>query len=443
MAGAASAPARPEKIDVVRGDATGLEIPAHADALRAGGERFLTEAFRRFGALAADNAVTRITRCETCPGGSTGHKLFLDVEYARAEPGLHQQLFVKFSRDFDDALRDRGRHELEAEVRFAALSRHRDFPIAVPVAYFADYHHASGSGLLITQQIPFGRDGILPHQAKCLDHELDDPLAPYRVIIVALARLAAAHQSGALSPQVDDAFPFDAEAAINADKIFWDASKLPKLVASYAELATRAPQLFPAEIREPAFIARFEREALRFLEHETAIKRFLHADARYIALCHWNAHIDNAWFWRDAQGALHCGLMDWGRVRQLNLAYPIWGALSGALPEIWEQHFDELLTLFLDELRAHGGEHLDADTLKLHLWLYVGSMGLAGLMIAPERILMRLPEAVQASGPRDPMFRRVEQARTLLQIFTHFLTLWRRHDFGAQLDEMLRRTGAG
>src|SRR3546814_6617522 len=53
----------------------------------------------------------------------------------------------------------------------------------------------------------------------------------------------------------------------------------------------------------PEFITRFEQEAQRFLEHETAIKCFLHADPKFIALCHWNAHIDNAWFWRDAAEA--------------------------------------------------------------------------------------------------------------------------------------------
>ena len=29
-----------------------------------------------------------------------------------------------------------------------------------------------------------------------------------------------------------------------------------------------------------------------------------------IALCHWNANIDNAWFWREPDGALRCGLID-------------------------------------------------------------------------------------------------------------------------------------
>ena len=136
--------------------------------------------------------------------------MFLSVEYAQSEPGLHTDLFVKFSRDFSDAFRDRRRHELEAEVRLAALSRLPAFPINVPAAYFADFNHESGTGLLITQRIAFGSGGIEPLRPKCMDHELDDPLAYYRATVTALARLAAAHKSGRLSPQVEALFPFDA-----------------------------------------------------------------------------------------------------------------------------------------------------------------------------------------------------------------------------------------
>ena len=121
-------------IDWVAGDTLGLSIPAHPEALRAGGEAFLTEAFRAAGTLAPDNRVSRITRFEKCPGGSTGTKLLLSLAYERPEPGLHEDLFVKFSRDFDDPIRDRAAAQMELEVRFAALSRAPGFPIAVPPA---------------------------------------------------------------------------------------------------------------------------------------------------------------------------------------------------------------------------------------------------------------------------------------------------------------------
>lgn len=424
-------------VDVIHGEETGLAFPAHGEALRTAGAAFLTKAFRAFGSISPTNRVVGIIRLDECPGGSTGQKFFLSVEYEHAEAGLHNDLFVKFSRDFSNPVRDRGRYEMEAEVRFAPLSRLPAFPIQVPAAYFADYHHESGTGILITQRIGFGTAGIEPHHQKCLDHELSDPLAYYRAIMTALARLAAAHKSGQLSAAIDARFPFDAQAAAASDPIRHDERQLRELVGRYADFASTYPRLMPASIT-PRFFARMECEVGEFLQREATIKRFLQANPALIALCHWNANIDNAWFWGDASGAMHCGLMDWGRVRQMNVAYAIWGSLSAASLEIWDRHLDELLGLFVDEFRSHGGPGLAVEDLRLHMDLYVATMGLAWLMEAPTKVLARLPEAANATSLRDPVFRNNESARAQLHISTAFLHLWQTHDFAASLNALKR-----
>jgi hypothetical protein len=112
----------------VTGDRIKVAFPAHPAALRDGGVTFLTNAFHASGALGEQNRVARITLCEEVPGGSTGRKLVLDVEYDEPQPGLPTELFVKFSRDFDDAIRDRGRTQMDSEVRFAALTPRPGFP---------------------------------------------------------------------------------------------------------------------------------------------------------------------------------------------------------------------------------------------------------------------------------------------------------------------------
>jgi hypothetical protein len=424
-------------LDFVRGDATGLAIPAHLEALRVGGASFLTDAFRSFGSLSPDNHVIRITRFETFHGGNSGHKLLLSVEYAQPAPGLHTDLFVKFSRDFSDTFRDRRRHELEAEVHLAQLSRVPGFPIHVPVAYFADFHRDSGTGILVSQRIEFGSGGIEPLHPKCMDHALAEPLAYYRAIVTTLARLAAAHKSGLLSPQVEAFFPFDLDTALAADPIPWSERQLREQVARYAAFAASCPRLVPAHVATPQFVVQFECDAVRFLQHEATVKRLLHADRDFIALCHYNANIDNAWFWRDSTGALQCGLLDWGRVRQMNVAYALWGSLCAADLGIWDEHLDELLALFIDELDRHGGPRLDGAKLRLYLDCYVATIGLAMMMDVPALILSRLPEAARASGPLDPVFRRDPVAHGFLHVFTNFLNLWQTRDFGASLDRLL------
>jgi hypothetical protein len=290
------------------------------------------------------------------------------------------------------------------------------------------------------QQIAFGTGAIEPLLPKCMDHELADPLAYYRAIVTTLARLAAAHKSGALSPQIETLFPFDPEVAAADDPIPWDERQVRELVAQYAAFAASVPQLLPANIRTPSFIAQLESDAVRFLHRAPAIKRFLQADLDFIALCHYNANIDNAWFWRDASGALHCGLLDWGRVRQMNVAYALWGSLCGAPMEVWDNHLDELLDVFIREVQTHGGPRFDRAELKLRLDFYVAMIGLSMMMNVPALVLSRLPEVASATSPLDPIMHKNEVARSFLHVFTNFLNLWQTHEFGTKLARFERQT---
>ena len=177
----ASAGGRSEPARWATGDATGLRIPVDADALRASGTRLLTEAFHRFGALTQDNRVVAITEFAEVDAGSTGRKLLLSVDCL--EPGPPPDLFVKFSRDLDNPERDRGRTQMEPEVAFAALAARDGFPITVPKVLFADYHDGSGTGVLITERIPFGANGIEGQYAKCMDYDMPYQLGHYRALL--------------------------------------------------------------------------------------------------------------------------------------------------------------------------------------------------------------------------------------------------------------------
>ena len=185
-----------------RGDLLGHDFPVHLEALRAAGPTFLTSAFRSTGSLGADNRVTAITQLEPFRGGSTGRKAVLSVTYEHPDPSLPEHLFVKFSRDLDDERRDRGKRQMESEVRFGLLSQIPDFPVAVPRCLFGEYHLESGSGLLISERIAFGADGIEPHHPKARDHEIDDPRGHYDALISALARLAGSHRAGRFPEEV-------------------------------------------------------------------------------------------------------------------------------------------------------------------------------------------------------------------------------------------------
>lgn len=412
-------------------------MPAHADALLAAGPEFLTRAFHVFGSLPLDNSVVRIIDADAFLGGNSGHKLRLSVEYAKPDPALDTRLFVKFSRDFADPFRDRRRYELEAEVRLALLSRHPEFPVRVPHAWFADFDFETGTGCVIYEAIPFGENGIEPCHVKCMDHELADPLQYYHATITALARLVAAHKSGALSPLADELFPFELTTALADLPISWSEDQLREKVAAYGALARQCPRLFPENIRSDAFIVRLERDAVRILRHQDEVRRFLYGDPDFYALAHWNTNIDNAWFFRDAEGALQCGLLDWGMIRQMNVMLALWGGLSVSQTSMLREHLDELQELYAREIEIHGGPQLGRELMRLHFDLSLALVGLSMMIDIAQLISSRLPQATEMSGPHDPRIMADTVVHGFLTVSINFLDLWERHDFGAALDRLL------
>jgi hypothetical protein len=331
---------------------------------------------------------------------------------------------------------------MELEVRFAALSRTEGFPIAVPRCYFTDFHHESGSGILITQRVLFDQDGVEPHYVKCLDHDLPQPLEHYKALISALARLAGTHKAGGLPASVASQFPFEDSNLSVSERAPYTAAQLEKRVVRYADFAAKYPQLLPENITSAEFLATMAREIPRFPEVESAARTLLHAKPELIALCHWNANIDNAWFWRNANGGLECGLLDWGNVCQMNMAMALWGSMSGADLEIWDNHVDELLALFAAEFEGRGAPALDVAELKLHLEVYIAMMGVRWLMDAPALILSQIPDLTLAKDRFDRRFKESELARAQLHMMTVFLNLWQTQDFGRLLSGLRARAAS-
>lgn len=285
----------------VVGDQYGLPFPADPATLLSDGASFLTKAFRVAGVL-GENSVTGIGDYREIEAGSTGRKAMLSVDYDEPAPELPTELFVKFSRDFDDPVRDRGRTQMESEVRFAVLSRAPRFPIAVPRPQFADYHRRTGTGILITERIMFGANGVERQYHKCLDYEMPEPLEHYRALLVALARLAGTHRAGGLPAALTAHFPLDVRAATVGPRAAHPGAQLGRRVAELVEFIQTHPGLVPAGVRSPGFLARLTREAPRLAECESAVAGHLAADADYVALCHWNANVD--WDWGASRGVV-------------------------------------------------------------------------------------------------------------------------------------------
>ena len=428
----------PENHRWVVGDQFGLAFPADPAGLRSGGTRFLTDAFRVAGVLGDDNSVTRIKEFREVAGGSTGRKVAMEVEYDKAVAGLHTDLFVKFSRDLDNPIRDRGRTQMEPEVRFASLSRVPEFPIAVPYVQFADYQHRSGTRMLITERIRYGDKGIERHYHKCLDYEMPEPLDHYRALLTALARLAGTHRSGCLPAGLTSRFPLDVAAATVEDRAPLSPDKLERRLTRLAEFVATLPRLLPANVGSPEFLARLREDVPRIAHHEHTIAGQLAADSDYVALCHWNANIDNAWFWRAGGRRRFALRLDGlGMRRPDEYGHGHLGSHVGRRNRyVWNRHLDELLHLFVAEVHRCGGPNLDPDRLRRHTLLYAAVMGVAWLLDVPALISKRFG-ADLPDDRRDPRIKDDASVRAPLQMLSNLLNLWERHRVGDLLDAAL------
>jgi hypothetical protein len=263
-----------------------------------------------------------------------------------------------------------------------------------------------------------------------MDYAMDDQLGHYRAVLGAVARVAgtypACRMPNGLLAVVD-------EPSVGARPVL-DADRLRRRVERLIDFAQAYPGLLPANVRSPEFLSRLHADLPRLLEREPVVWRMLREHTDFAALCHWNANVDNAWFWRGADGTLRCGLLDWGSVGQMNVAMAIWGCLCSAETQMWDDRFTYLLGHFVDEFQACGGPVLDVDVLARHVLLYASVMGMTWLLDVPGHVRSVVPGLTADATRMDPAIRDVESVRCRLQMMTNVLNLWQTHGLGRLLD---------
>jgi hypothetical protein len=421
----------------VTGDNFGLRIPADPETLLAAGPEFLTKMFHASGALDPSNRVTAIVESSEFFDGGSGKKLKLTVTYQqpaeqpneRPDTALPDRLFVKFSRHFSNELWDSAKWMMLSEVNLALLSRSPEFPVMVPHLMFADLEASSETGLLITELIPYGEGNVEPAHAKCMDYLIPDAIEHYRAIFRSLGRLSGAQRAGKLAPEFNDGFP-DAEAGSAQFRIPVSDETSVKRAHRMFDFIQRYPKLFPEHLHDPALRGQFiDYMAEVFAKRDRINEILLSGRPHLIAFGHWNGNIDNGWFERDAHGELHCGFIDWANCGQLPLTQIIIGALSCAEADVWANHLDELLSIFIEEFEAQGGPKLNLAELSLHVRLSVASnFGLS--MAAPVAIARDVEDVDAVTSSRDPIFRDRYSSRVMLHSMTLMLENWQALNLG-------------
>jgi len=373
--------------DIAPGDHYGLKFPISLLLLREFGPEFLTAAFRASGAISEDNEVTEIVELKPLGIMGASENAFLTVAYARSEPGLQTELFVKFPPegvDYKYALTVMS----QGEVEFLRLSQTVALPMPVAKYYYCDYCSSTSNYILITERIAFGVPPIEPAYRKGRDHLVPDIEGHYRVLAKSLAKLVAAHKTGAMGYGLEASFPFP-RAARDFNPIDNLEENIDRLIDFIARIA---PHLFPAGAADVEFLKTWREDLIFGLTHKDAVIAYLHSDVDYTGLCHPNLNVDNAWYWRDAAGELQVGLLDWGGVGQMSIAQALSGMLMMPDPDLYLQLRQDAIATFVDECAASGGMRLDPAKLLFHYKASLYSTAICTIIGVVVNFLFRLPE---------------------------------------------------
>ena len=223
-----------------------------------------------------------------------------------------------------------------------------DFPSPCPRRCSATTTARAAPGILITERIPFGSNGIERQYHKCLDYEMPEPLEHYRALLTALARLAGTHRSGRAAGRPDRALSAGRagrdggrpSAAVSPDE-------LDRRLNQLAEFAEAHPGLLPANVGSAEFLSRLRADVPRIAAHEDFDRAPTRSRYRLCRAVPLECQRRQCLVLARHRRRLHCGLMDWGCVSQMNMGMALWGAMSGAETALWDRHLDELLHVFV------------------------------------------------------------------------------------------------
>lgn len=421
-------------LDPAPGDQYGLVFPfTHADFEKAGAE-FLTAAFHAAGTMPKDNRVREIRDYRRVDSGGASVSAAFDVDYAIDDPDLHKSLFVKMPSE--DTMRkfvacSSWYGETQLAMRFAEVS----LPVPVPKYYFGDCSRRTTNGILVTERVGYGAAPIEPVREKGLDRILPDAEEHYRVLTRHLVRIVAFHDRGGFGPEAESIFPFGKRRTGPPNR------EIDLLIEFLSEIA---PHLFPEAMQAPDFVARLRRDGMRILDNQKALADWIVRDVDYTGFCHANLNLDNAWFWRDAEGALQAGLIDWGYAGQMSLGQAFQGMLFASDPEGILERRHGLVDLFVEEYAQESGTRLDAPTLLEHARV-ASLLSLPLVIYAVTSVLEHSPKEVWQSIPdwSTPPVAADSGLGTLLSMVSNILMEWTDEVSPASiLDRVLEAEGA-
>eukprot|EP00415_Alexandrium_ostenfeldii_P000965 UN0965 len=178
--------------------------------------------------------------------------------------------------------------------------------------------------------------------------------------------MAALYKKGELAPEsLLDLFDNTAkksleECGLNPGGISGDQMFKGKLKMGDTFMFEVASKIFPPECANEGFREKWN-TTLKLMnaygmEH-FAYRHNIFPD--YVVFTHQNLNVDNAFFWRDGEGKLDCGIFDWGNIKAMGMGHMFYWWLYTAEWHVLCEHVQGIMDYTIDTYRENGGPELD------------------------------------------------------------------------------------
>jgi hypothetical protein len=118
---------------------------------------------------------------------------------------------------------------------------------------------------------------------------------------------------------------------------------------------------------------------------------WMHLNPDYTSLGHLNLNVDNAYFWRDNEGKLDCGVFDWGGLGLASCGSKLWWWYYCMDYADFKTNIKSLLETYVATYKEHSGLQLDKDELY-EMVIISGIMQMSGLVAAVPQITKMCPK---------------------------------------------------
>lgn len=376
------------------GNLYGLMLPRTPEELGSEdyfGAKWLTEALHKAGTLPKDNSIVRVLDGRRFEGGGSGPKVLFKVEYEKPDENLDTALFGKFPWTLEEnqqqKIIEQGQGKFGdnwgGEVNFYRyVSPHVPFP--VPKLYFADLNRETSEAIIINAAVQWPEEGketfgpyeVMPPCGKCEDYLLKDPHEYYFAMVRRQGTLAGLGKTKKLGPDEAKVKWYDYNPKID---VFCAFAMPGHEKAARKLIEETAPHVFPEEVRNPAFLDRFEVQMQEIAKAQESIAQYIYADVLYTGFQHQNGNTDNAFFYRRSDGELDCGLLDWGSFAHMAFASAFQGSFVSCLGNMLAEHDDRLICAWADAYHATGAPPLDVSELIMQ-YRMVSAVSVYGCM---------------------------------------------------------------